>query len=217
MKHSLILCVLLSLGLSGCAHETLTTIEGKQRPLRVEQEPTVFAVLFEPGSAKITDDQMTGLQNFLRDFSKVQGDQLAVGMQLSEMNGKDASLSLSRSQAVLDYLRAKGYEPGIAGTPPQLGENEMAVVRLRPKVVLPDNCPDWSRRSNDNSSNEAYDNIRCADAMNLGLMVANPMDLVAPRPMSPADGNAAIGSVQRYRIDKVKELMKSTPSDVSKE
>jgi pilus assembly protein CpaD len=42
----------------------------------------------------------------------------------------------------------------------------------------------------------------------LGMMVANPLDLVEGRELGPADVSQATGAMRRYRDDKVKEINK---------
>ena len=49
-------------------------------------------------------------------------------------------------------------------------------------------------------------NLGCANAVNLGLMIAEPADLTRGRPLGTADGIREAEAVVRYRTDKVKEL-----------
>ena len=43
--------------------------------------------------------------------------------------------------------------------------------------------------------------IGCANEINLGLMVADPNDLVRGRPLAPADAERSALAVQKYRTD----------------
>jgi pilus assembly protein CpaD len=43
----------------------------------------------------------------------------------------------------------------------------------------------------------------CANAVNLGLMVANPQDLQGTNTLAPADGAAVLPSIDRYRTGQV--------------
>jgi type IV pilus biogenesis protein CpaD/CtpE len=45
----------------------------------------------------------------------------------------------------------------------------------------------------------------CANATNLGLMVASPADLVSGRTLAPADGQPAVAAVERYMTDRIKQ------------
>ena len=70
-------------------------------------------------------------------------------------------------------------------------------------VTLPA-CPNWSQYPASDFTNARSSNFGCATASNLGLMVANPADLVAGRELAHADGTPAVSAVTRYLTDKVK-------------
>jgi type IV pilus biogenesis protein CpaD/CtpE len=71
------------------------------------------------------------------------------------------------------------------------------------KVILPP-CPNWSQYPASDFTNVKSSNYGCANATNLGLMVANPADLAAGRPLGRADATPAVSGVTRYLTDKVK-------------
>jgi pilus assembly protein CpaD len=66
-------------------------------------------------------------------------------------------------------------------------------------VVVPPNCPDWSKPSNFDPNNTVSSNYGCATETNLGLMIADPRDLVVGRSLGPAEGAGSARSVARYR------------------
>jgi type IV pilus biogenesis protein CpaD/CtpE len=53
-------------------------------------------------------------------------------------------------------------------------------------------------------SNALTSNYGCANATNLGLMVANPTDLVSGQPYSGPEAQPAAAAVRRYLTDRVK-------------
>ena len=55
-------------------------------------------------------------------------------------------------------------------------------------------------------------NFGCANERNLGLMVANPADLLRGREPGPADGDFAAFGIQRYRADKTEPLLSTSTS-----
>ena len=79
------------------------------------------------------------------------------------------------------------------------------LVLERYLVTLPA-CPDWSRQSGTDFSNLPHSNFGCATQTNLGLMVAEPKDLVRGRTLAPADGVHQAEGIVRYRTGKVVEL-----------
>ena len=72
-------------------------------------------------------------------------------------------------------------------------------------VTLPP-CPNWSMNPGRDFTNQPSSNFGCAAAINLGLQVANPGDLVHGRPLAAADGKPAASAVARYLDDKVTPL-----------
>jgi pilus assembly protein CpaD len=87
----------------------------------------------------------------------------------------------------------------IAGVP-----HDHAIVTVgRYMVTLPP-CPNWSQYPASDFTNARTSNFGCSVASNLGLMVASPADLVGGRTLANADGQPAVGAVNRYLTDKVK-------------
>jgi type IV pilus biogenesis protein CpaD/CtpE len=87
-----------------------------------------------------------------------------------------------------------------------------AVVSIgRYAVTLP-TCPNWSQSLRWEFTNAFTSNYGCADATNLGLMVASPADLVSGRSFAGTDAQPAADAVQRYLTDKVKQPPAPTAS-----
>ena len=70
-------------------------------------------------------------------------------------------------------------------------------------LVVPPRCPNWAKPSQRDPLNQPASNFGCATTVNLGLMVADPADLVRGRTLGPADGSASMLSIQRYRAGQV--------------
>lgn len=84
------------------------------------------------------------------------------------------------------------------------GPANRAIVSVgRYTVTLPA-CPNWSQSLAAEFTNALSSNYGCANATNLGLMVASPADLVSGRTLAPADGQPAVTAVERYMNDRVK-------------
>ena len=69
-------------------------------------------------------------------------------------------------------------------------------------MVLP-GCPNWSRDPGFDPLNLPLSNLGCANAVNLGLMVADPGDLLPRRTLAPADATREAEAIVRYRTGKV--------------
>jgi len=76
------------------------------------------------------------------------------------------------------------------------------VVFAQTVAVLPPDCPGYNQPISLDYEWRPATRLGCANAINLGLMVANPSDLAQGRPIAPADAEAMAAGVDRYRTDK---------------
>ncbi len=108
--------------------------------------------------------------------------------------------------ALARYFRARRLDPKIQVIDGnrRRGDDTMTVIVGRYVVTAP-KCPDWTKPAGPDPSNRISSNFGCASTSNLGLMLADPGDLVRGRPKGPGDGVAAARLVRRYREGKVKE------------
>jgi len=88
------------------------------------------------------------------------------------------------------------------------------VLTIERYVVIPPSCGDFSQPIGDARQAYAHSNHGCADTANLGLMVANPRDLVKGRALGDSDGTVIAAGIDRYRKDKTKALI-DTSTNVS--
>jgi pilus assembly protein CpaD len=102
--------------------------------------------------------------------------------------------------------------PTVAGA---LAQDAVVVSVGRYVVTLPV-CPDWSKPEADDYTNTPPSNFGCANASNLGRMVANPADLVHGTPLGPADGDFAARGIQRYRAGEIDNSIKPELSTVNR-
>jgi pilus assembly protein CpaD len=129
-------------------------------------------------------------------------------------------LSVRRAAAVAEVVRAAGYGSAavttvavgesMAAASPQDGrglarDRQVEILLRGEEIVLP-GCPDWSRDPGFDPLNLPLSNLGCANAVNLGLMVADPADLRFGYPTAPADGVREAEAITRYRSDKVRPL-----------
>jgi pilus assembly protein CpaD len=78
-----------------------------------------------------------------------------------------------------------------------------AIVETGRYLVTSPPCPNWSKDATVRFTNTPSSNFGCAAAVNLGQMVASPIDLAEGRPVGPSDAIPAAAAVQRYEADKV--------------
>jgi pilus biogenesis lipoprotein CpaD len=230
-SHPWLWASILGLGLGACAptelgpNASLGWLEASSpKQLEVDRADYRHAVYFDTDRAEVTGVEQDRLVTFLasvepsvRDTIRLEGhaDERASDLYNLELAGR-------RAEAVAAFLRRQGFEnvtvttsaygeaiPATPGTGPETWQqnHRVEVVLERYVVTLPA-CPDWSRESGTDFANLPHSNFGCASQANLGLMVAEPRDLVRGRTLGPADGIHQAEGIVRYRTGKVIQLKK---------
>lgn len=173
-----------------------------QAPKRNQVEPVrlVHDVKFTNG-AQLSSVEMAQLEGFIARHDVGYGDRVYV---LTETAGAASQ----RSTVVLNYMKAHGIAAAALPSP----EAQPGLVRivLNRYVVVPPNCPDWSKPMTSDYTNTPMSNLGCSTTANFGTMVADPAELIQGRQPGPADAEGSAGAIQRYRTDKIKPLEKVT-------
>ena len=86
------------------------------------------------------------------------------------------------------------------------------VIRVVPSghggfVAVPPTCSSWITDTTDPFDHQPTPQFGCATQRNLAMMVENPEDLVKGRPLGPANGTTAVGSMLRYTNDQTRGLL----------
>jgi pilus assembly protein CpaD len=194
--------LLLFLALMGCTPES-----ARWTPAEAPKENKVdFVVIqhqvhFLPGSATMATDETKSLSAFIDDIALSYGDQVTVdaGSRAGTVAGD--SLAAKRLESVRTALRRLQVRAQPATRPTVDGAlaRDAVVVAIGRYVVTGPKCPDRSKPEPDDFTNTVESNYGCATATNLGLMVANPGDLVHGTVAGPADADFAARGVQLYR------------------
>lgn len=220
---------ILGLGLAACApadlgpNSNLGWLEaGSPKHLEVDRAEYRHSVYFDTDRAEITGLEQDRLQAFLASVQPNRRDTLRLEGHADERATDlyNIELAARRAESVTNFLHERGFNdltvtssafgeaiPAASGTGPDTWRQNRRVelVLERYLVTLPA-CPDWSRQSGTDFANQPHSNFGCATQTNLGLMVAEPRDLVRGRPLGPADGVHQAEGIVRYRTGKVIEL-----------
>jgi pilus assembly protein CpaD len=222
---------ILGLGLTACApadlgpNSSLGWLQaGSPKQLEVDRADYRHAVYFDTDKADLTGVEQDRLLTFLASVDPTSRDTIRLEGHADERASDLYNLELAarRANNVAEFLRRHGFEnvtvttssygetiPAVPGTGPEAWQRNRRVelVLERYLVTLPA-CPDWSRESGTDFANLPHSNFGCATQANLGLMVAEPRDLVRGRPLGPADGVQQAEGIVRYRTGKVIQLRK---------
>ena len=197
----------LVLGLAALAAPACTPTESYwseaqavSRQSRVEPVRLLHDVRFAAG-AQLSPTEGARLEDFLDRHDVGYGDRVYV---LTETRGG----SEQRTSNVVNYMAAQGIKAVPLASP----EAEPGLVRVvvNRYVVVPPNCPDWSKPATSDYGNTPMSNLGCATTANLGAMIADPGELIRGRTPGPADAEGSSGSIQRYRAGKIKPLQTLT-------
>ena len=195
MKSHLRLAVLpLILGLSACAAE----YSKSEAPdtLRVDGGESRLSIAFAGGSDRLAAGEAARLDRMVLAGTIRPADRVRVAASgppgLAERRAAAISRELLR-YGIVAQTTALDAVPA----------NHALVSVGRYSVTLPD-CPNWSQSLSYDFTNAFTSNYGCANATNLGLMVASPGDLVSGRSFSGTNAQVTANAMQRYLTDRVK-------------
>jgi pilus assembly protein CpaD len=185
-------------GLSGCVPLPADYTESEwAKTLRLDPAPAQLLVGFAPGAAAPRPGDLARLRATAASGGFVPSDRLVVAVAGSP------ALASTRFAVIAAALLPYGIVPSRAsdGAAPA----DAAVIRRERFLVALPPCPNWSKPAAGagDFTNTVSSNFGCADAVNLGLIVAQPADLAAPRGSAFSDAHPAAHAVDNYRLGKV--------------
>jgi pilus assembly protein CpaD len=198
MKPSSIWLVCAALmGLAACSPATEYTESEWPKNLRLDPAPAQLAVGFAPGSGRILPGDLARLRMAAASGGIVPSDRVVVAI------AGPPSLAASRYETVAAALLPYGIVPTLE---PGLGAPGTVIIRRERYLVTLPACPDWSKPAAGagDFTNTHSSNFGCATAVNLGLTIAQPADLVEPRQLGFSDAASAVRAVNDYRLGRVR-------------
>ena len=192
----------LMLGLSACA----TEYSKSEAPdtLRVDGAESRRELAFAAGSANLSPSELRKIDGWVLSGSIRPADRVAIAAAGSP------GLAEQRAAAISRELLRYGIVTQTAALD-KVPANHAIVSVGRFAVTLP-SCPNWSQSLSFDFTNAFTSNYGCANATNLGLMVASPGDLVSPRLSSGTNAQVTANAMQRYLTDRVKQPPAPTAS-----
>ena len=188
------IAVPLLLGLAAC----VTEYSKSEAPaaLQVDGAESRVEIAFAGGSDRLAPGEARRLDGLVLAGNIRPTDRVAIAA------GGSPRLAERRAAAISSELLRYGI---VASTETfdAVPANRAIVSVGRYTVTLPA-CPNWSQSQATQFTNALSSYYGCANATNLGLMVASPADLVSGRPLAQADGRPAVAAVERYLTDRVK-------------
>lgn len=160
-------------------------------------------VMFPAAAVDADNGALGGLDAFISRHQVGYGDRIYV---IGAAANPDP-VATRRAEGIAGQLARRGLDATVLASAEWAGApasgNGVRVLVHRFVVVAP-RCPDWRKPANADYGNTQASNFGCADAVNLGMMLADPRDLIEGRTMEDgASGDTAAAAVKRYRDGKV--------------
>jgi pilus biogenesis lipoprotein CpaD len=203
MRPVLLPLFVLAAGLAACAQNPIAqeaAADTRYDPVRAD---TMVAVNFAPGSSGLDAGQMSELRTMVAAGRRAQRDEFVVvsdgsGGPVQQMRAQRVSQSLSQAGA---RWVGTSVEPAMA-----MGPNAVVIVRSEYLIGLNNNCPTYNPATSANPNEAVMPGFGCADAFNMGQMLARPRDAAMGRLPGPADATVNAAAIARYREGKVHAL-----------
>lgn len=203
---------------SGCALPREDWSGVRQAP-QARAEPATFrhTIRFQPNSARLPNPEQHRLETFLNQVRPEDADAIVLAVEPLQARGGDkrAVLRRLRQQEIVSALRKAGAAAETISIDVAQAPVDSIVATVRTHVVVLPECPDWSADSSRGGDNQPASNWGCATAVNFGIMIANPRDMIRGRGLSPANGERLARSIERYRSDKTTPLTNESATSVS--
>ena len=185
---------------------------------RIEYVKMSHEVRFAPGSAVLDATEAKRLAEFLDRIKAGFSDRFVVDAGPSRGAAGEDEIADQREEAVATFLQRRFLRvmPPVQDTVEgAMAGDSVFVIAGRHVVTLP-NCPDWTKATGADFTNTPGSNYGCATVSNLGMMVADPGDLLSGRPNGPADGQMMARGVERYRKGEISETLEEKAPPIVK-
>lgn len=179
------LATAMGLALTACQHGSVTEPAISENIIRneVKMVRLPFTVKAEDdGTSTPSSYTLAGINLFFRSVGAGHADVILL----------DApDVEQARIDEIAAHIRKSGLTyGGVSTLGPAPSEGTMTLYVER-HIVVPPNCGVWRHETSSNQKNNASAHYGCATMANLGLMVANPRDLIAGQ----SGGNSTASAV----------------------
>lgn len=198
-KH-LIWAIPVSLALAACEAPRPASYQASH-PLVVSREMVSVSIDIpgDGGGLSVRDHER--FKRFLRDF--IYRGRSPIVVETAALS--DHNLARARAEQVRAYLLSRGLRPNeisiIPGGGGEIKETAAILTFAANKVEVPE-CGDWSADAMINPTNVPHSNYGCSIQRNVGLMMADPGDLVRAQPMGGRDAPSSDRVIPLFRAGK---------------
>ncbi len=199
-RRRMTLLAALAVIVAGCAQTVADwTPDATPNELQVKWVTHEHSVRFSGAATLLTKQELRSLDRFLAEIDLRPSDRVFVdvGPQTGEVVNDE------RIGAINEQLRHHVPDARAMAITGEKGTGNNIRLIIGRYIVLPPNCPNFSKSSARNPGNTADSNLGCSTQRNLGLMLADPGDLLRGRTLGPGDGEALSRGLRDYRAGEV--------------
>jgi pilus assembly protein CpaD len=198
----------LLMGLAGCAqrvspYEVTGALPDDYRtnhPITIEEQVETLDVPVSVDTQRLTPEVRSNIAFFAQRFIDSGTAIIAV---VAPSGSPNQVAAASAAVEVEDVLRHSGINPrAIDYRVYRAGAGEkIAPVRVAFNHIAAHTAPcgPWTDQTASNADNRNYGGFGCATQQNLAAMVDNPLDLLYPRGLTPADATRRAAVLEKYR------------------
>lgn len=203
-----LLVAAVALGLAGCAgrvdpYETTGSVPEDYRtnhPILIEEQVATIDIPVSANDGQLTQQARANVGFFAQGFLQSRTHPIAVIVPSGSPNQAAADLA---AVEIMKLLQASGVQTSAidyrvyrASPDERIAPVRLAYSRIAAHTAP---CRPWSDQLTITSQNRNYGNFGCASQQNLAAMVNNPLDLLYPRGMTPADASRRTRVLDLYR------------------
>lgn len=187
------------IALASCSGASQYMDGDAQKRNEVEMVRIPFILSFDAEQTKLSAAETERLDLFMMRSNVAYGDELSMDFPLMR-NGSLSEQNTQRLHNLSTLLKKRGLRLAADVTPygrsPDAHQARLLISRY---VVTPPRCGDWSEPSTNNFNNAPLKNLGCASQAQLGLMVANPKDLITGVSNNLPNAEQAANAVAGYK------------------
>lgn len=207
------LLVIATVGLlTSCANRPESIVVGAvpddyrtNHPIIISEREQVLDLPVGAFTHRITPHQKTAIQGFLSDYGASGSAPVTILVPAGSANAAAAS-SVARDFAAM--LHREGVAKGRVHTLSyDAAGADAAPIRLSYPIMKASAgpCGRWPEDILNSAENRHYANFGCSFQHNLAAQVANPVDFLGPRKMTPIDAENRDAAIERYKTGEVSD------------
>ncbi len=203
LSRAFLFTCLTGLTLAGCTNKAAHWSGGETEYRNtVDLVRMTHDVQFDQSTDEMLPDSRNALDRFLKRQDIGIYDALSIDLPLT-FEGEILDADLKRKKALTKFLIDQGYtvqdEITPYGAEPRDGTARLIVSRY---VVTAPNCGDWRKKAAPDYYNTQTSNFGCTSQSALGMMVANPRDLLEGQENAGPDTVTASKAIENYHTNR---------------